>query len=430
MTHNKNIVLIWYTQKRIVNNLISYEKNPRKLSKLQEDNLKRSLEKFNLVEIPVIDTDNKIIAGHQRLKIMQLLGRGAEEIDVRVPNRKLTEEEYKSYLLTSNAVTGDWDFELLKEFDGDILKDVGFDEDILADIWDSPSDLSIDTADEAVEIQQIKHTDIQVGDTILLGNHKLVCGDSNDPNVVARLFNKDEKASMIYCDPIYNIDLDYDKGLGGKQNYGVAVNDKRSEEEYTDFLKKNISNALSVAHPNCHVFYWNTEQHIYILQNLYKELDIQNKRVCLWIKNGHNPTPKVAFNKCYEPCIYGTRGKPYLYSKEQSLTEVLNHEIGTGNESLDEINIWATKRLSSSEYQHATSKPPELHYKAIRRCTKPNDIIFDSFGGSGSTLIACEQLNRRAYIVELSPVFCELIIQKFKRITGKDVTIIKPHETT
>jgi DNA modification methylase len=148
----------------------------------------------------------------------------------------------------------------------------------------------------------------------------------------------------------------------------------------------------------------------------------------LWIKNGHNPTPQVAFNKCYEPCIYGTVGKPYLSKKEFGLTEVMNQDIGTGNELIDDVNIWTEKRVNSNELKHATQKPPELSHRAIRRCTKPNDIVLDSFAGSGSTLIACEQLKRRAYVVELEPIFCDLIIARYEKFTGNKAKVIRKHE--
>ncbi len=116
-----NISLGWTTEKRTVSALVPYEKNPRTLNPKQLDDLKKSLSRFNLVEIPAIDTENRILAGHQRLKVLQILGRGEEEIDVRVPNRPLTETEYKQYLITSNAVTGSWDFDLLKDFDVKVL---------------------------------------------------------------------------------------------------------------------------------------------------------------------------------------------------------------------------------------------------------------------------------------------------------------------
>jgi ParB-like chromosome segregation protein Spo0J len=121
--------LQWHTEKRIVNNLIPYEGNPRKMSEEQVKQLRRSLEKFNLVEIPAIDLDNKIIAGHQRLKIMQLLNRGNEEVDVRVPNRKLTDDEFREYNLRSNKNLGDWDFDELANYDENLLLEAGFSEE-------------------------------------------------------------------------------------------------------------------------------------------------------------------------------------------------------------------------------------------------------------------------------------------------------------
>jgi len=123
----KNKSLFWKTEKRKVSELIPYEHNPRKITPEQEKQLTKSLEKFNLAEIPAINTDNTIIAGHQRLKIMMALGRGDEYIDVRVPSRKLTEQELKEYNLRSNKNTAEWDFDILSNnFDEDMLKDIGF----------------------------------------------------------------------------------------------------------------------------------------------------------------------------------------------------------------------------------------------------------------------------------------------------------------
>ncbi len=419
--------LIWHTSKKVVNDLIPQTVNPRVISGKQMEDLKKNIQKMNLVEIPAIDLDGRILAGHQRVKALQLLGRGEELIDVRIPNRKLTDEESKRYLVASNALGGDWDYDLLKDFDINLLKDIGFDSEDLANIWDNDVSIKDEEFNEEEELKKITKPKTKLGDIILLGGHKLICGDSNNPEVLKKLFGE-EKTSMIYSDTIYNIDLDYDKGLGGKQSYGGHVEDKKTDEEYIEFLRKNMKSALTVVNKDCHIFYWNTEQQIWIIQTLYRELGISNKRVCLWVKNGHNPTPQVAFNKCYEPCIYGTIGSPYLSKKEQGLTEILNKEIGTGNESLDEVNLWATKRLSSKEYSHATSKPTDLHEKAIRRCTKPGDIILDSFGGSGSTLITAEQLKRKAYLVELEPVFCDLIVRRYEKFTGKKAQYITSYE--
>lgn len=118
--------LKWKTEKRKVDDLLPYEKNPRRIGTKEKMELERSIKKFGLVEIPAINTDNKIVAGHQRLKIMQLLGRGKDTIDVRVPNRKLTKQEFEEYLLRLNKNTGDFDFEILGELGEDLLREVGF----------------------------------------------------------------------------------------------------------------------------------------------------------------------------------------------------------------------------------------------------------------------------------------------------------------
>ncbi len=413
--------LLWHTAKRRVNDLVPWAKNPRTLSDKQLQDLKRSLKRFNLVEIPAIDTDNRIIAGHQRLKVLQLLGRGEEMVEVRVPNRKLTQKEYEEYLLTSNAVTGDWDFDKLKSFDIGVLLDIGFDETELANVWDQNLEAEDDGFEIEKELAKIKKPKAKLGDLYVLGPHRLVCGDATDPETLQKLFGND-RASMIYSDPVYNIGIDYNGGVGGKQSYGGTVNDHRSDEEYKTFLQKSLENALAVSKPDTHVFYWCDEAYIWLLQNLYRDLGIANKRVCLWVKNSQNPTPGAAFNKCFEPCVYGVRGKPYLTKGIDNLNEVLNKEVATGNRLIDDIldllNIWLVKRLSGDQYEHATAKPPTLHEKAIRRCTRPGDIILDSFAGSGSTLIAAEQLKRRAYVSELEPIFVDLIIRRYEKLTG------------
>lgn len=123
--------LEWRTEKRKVSDLVPYAKNPRQITETQFAQLKASLEKFNLVEIPAVDLDNQIIAGHQRLQIMRALGRGDDEIDVRVPNRKLTEDEFTEYNLRSNQNRGEWDMDVLSGLDLDLLKEIGFNMDEL-----------------------------------------------------------------------------------------------------------------------------------------------------------------------------------------------------------------------------------------------------------------------------------------------------------
>ena len=208
--------LIWHTESRRVDDLTPYEKNPRTLSDKQRRDLEVSITKFNLVEIPAINTNNTVIAGHARLKIMQALGRGQEEIEVRVPNRSLTKSEFEEYLLRSNQNTGSWDYELLKDFDTSFLLDIGFDEGDLSDIWDDVLEIDDDQFDEEKEIKKAEDTTIKTGDFFRLGNHYLLCGDSTKPETVKRVVGE-AKMDMAYVDIPYNIGLSYNKGVGGQK---------------------------------------------------------------------------------------------------------------------------------------------------------------------------------------------------------------------
>lgn len=421
--------LTWTTVQKRVDDLIPQEVNPRVITDKQMSDLKRSLKKFNLVEVPAVDKNGKILAGHQRIKALQLLGRGDETIDVRVPNRKLTKKESEEYLIASNKLGGDWDFDLLKSFDFDTLEFAGFDPIEIGKLLDIDKEVPEEEFDVEKELKKIKDPKTKIGDIIVLGNHRVLCGDSTDKENLKKLLGS-HKASMIYSDPVYNIDIDYDGGVGGKKDYGGNVNDTRSYDEYKQFLKDSMEAALNVSDKAVHVFYWCDQVYIGVVQELYRSLGVANKRVCLWLKNNQNPVPTVAFNKVYEPVVYGVRGKPYL-SDIKNLNEVLNKELGTGNSLLDEINdIWMAKRLAAKDYEHATSKPPQLHEKAIKRCTKPNDIILDSFLGSGSTLIAGESLGRRVYGCELEPAFCDLIVRRWEKLTGRKAVYEKDKGAT
>jgi DNA modification methylase len=373
----KNIKLEWHNEKRKVKDLIPYEKNPRILSPKQQDDLIKSFKRFNLVELPAIDLDGRIIAGHQRVRIMILLGRSDENIDVRMPNRKLTEEEYKEYLLRSNANVADWDYELLKSFDVDLLLEVGFDDIDMNAIWDNQLETEEDNFNPEEETKKIKNPKSKLGDLYKIGNYcTLLCGDSTLPETVKRLVGNHEM-DMVFPDPIYNLKYDYDKGLGEKSKYGGTVNDNKSYAEYKEFIKKTIVNALAVSKKDCHFFYWCDENYIGLFQELYRELGLINKRICHWLKNNQNPTPNAAFNKVTESCVYAVRGNPYLAPSVRNLNEILNKEVGTGNRLPDDVmdlfNIWLVKRIPANQYLHPTQKPVSVYEKVLRRCTKVSD---------------------------------------------------------
>jgi DNA modification methylase len=416
--------LSWHTETRIVSELVPNIKNPRTMSPKQIEDLKKSLQKFNLVEIPVIDTNNKVIAGHQRLMVLKLLGREQESIEVRVPNRKLSNQEYDQYLLSSNRIHGDWDWDILaRDFDIEMLSVSGFDDFDLSKVFDVHKETTDDKFDVEKEIKKAQNTKIKTGDIYQLGRHRLICGDSTDQNVVSILMDK-QKAHMVNDDVPFNINLSYESGVAGKKNqkdYGGTINDNKSDIEYTTFIRSLISNAKSVLHKDAHVLFWCDERYVWLFQTLYKELEINSKRLLIWIKNNSSPTPQSAFNKVTEFVVYGTLGSPYINPDIQDLNEIQNKETTTGNNLLHEIsNLILAKRLPAKEYLHPTQKSPMVHEKVLKRCTKANDVVLDLTAGSGSILVACEQLGRTAYVCELEPVFCQVIINRFKQVS--------PHE--
>ena len=437
--------LQWHTEQRKVKELIPYEKNPRTMSESERQHLTESLEKFGLAEIPAINTDGKIAAGHQRVAIMIALGRGEETIDVRIPNRKLTADEFREYLLRSNKNTGSWEWEGLKDFGIDELLKVGFEDEDLGFMWDDVTMLEEDGFDVAKEAAAIKTPKSKIGDMYRLGDHTLAVGDATRTEDVKKLMGGGV-ASMIYSDPPYNIGLDYNKGIstGGKykgqfegqkqrkdgnQKFpdlkykGFKLNDSKKVDDYSTFLNKTIQNGLDHTKEDAHIFYWCDENYIWLMQQLFSQNNLMLRRVCLWVKNNFNMTPQVAFNKVYEPCVYATKGKPFLNEKHKNLNELLNREIESGTQVQDEIqemiNIWLVKRDPAQDYEHPTQKPLSLHEKPLKRCTKVGDVVLDLFGGSGSTLIACEQLKRKCYTIEIDPIFADVIIKRWEKLTDR-----------
>jgi DNA modification methylase len=404
------------------------EYNPRKWDAKAEAGLRESMEKFGLVD-PIIvngapNRKNIVIGGHFRLHMAKKLG--ISQMPVVYVDLPDVEKE-KELNLRLNRNTGEWDFEILKSFDMEMLMDVGFDDADLSDIWNDSLEVDDDEFNVEKELEAIKNPITKTGDIYQLGRHVLVCGDSTDSAVIEKLTDQKE-VSMIYCDPPYNISLSYNNGIGTSGKYGgTHTNDNKSLEQYREFLKKTIENALSVAKSDYHIFYWCDQNYIGLLQDLYREIGITNRRVCLWIKNNSNLTPQIAFNKAYESCVYGSVGSPYL-SEQKNLNEILNKEVGTGNGALDDIldviDVWVAKRLAGQDYTHPTEKPITLHEKPLRRCTKIGDTVLDLMGGSGSTLISCEQMKRRCLTVEWEPIFCDLIVKRFEALTGEKAKLL------
>jgi DNA modification methylase len=373
--------------------------------------------------------ENIVIGGEQRIN--SYLDLGIKEVECMIPSRELTLEEEQKLNLRLNKNVGSWDLDLLKNFDLDTLLDVGFDDEYLNGIFDD-----VETLDDNYDVEKAKkeitEPRAKTGEIWQLGDHKLLVGDSTDLESVQRLMGTD-KADIVYEDSPYNIGLSYSKGIGGNgDKYGgsfTSKDDSKKDEDFFKFLEKSLEVAKQIAKTNCHYFYWCDSSNLWMLQTLYNKMEIENKRVCMWIKNNQNPTPKISFNKVYEPCVYGITGKPYLNSGIKNANEILNQEVTSGNQLHDEIqemfDIWMVKRDNVSEYLHPTQKPVTLNEKPFKRCSAPGHIIFSGFGGSGSDLIACEQLKRKWRGVEKDEIFATIIIDRWEKFTNQKATLCK-----
>lgn len=397
--------------------------NPRIHDRKAMDQLKESIKRFGMVDPIIINNApnrrNVVIGGHMRLKVLGELGHETvPAVQVCIPNV----EREKELNLRLNKNTGEWNYDLLKEFDLNMLLDVGFGDAELSTIWDDTLETEDDGFETEKELARIHRTDIKPGDMFRLGEHVLLCGDSTNSADVQRLVGTN-KIGFIIADPPYNIHLSYADGIGTKGKYGgTKTTDNKTDADYETFLRKTMENALAAALPDAHCSYWCDESYVWVVQKLFRELGLTNRRICFWVKNNASPTPQIAFSKATEPCVYATRGKPYLSPNLTNLNEILNKEVGAGGRAiedvLDVINLWLVKRLPANQYAHPTQKDPTLYEKTIRRCTKVGDPVLELFGGSGSTLIACQQLKRRAFAMEIDPVFVQLIINRYEILSN------------
>jgi len=415
----------WKNERRKVIDLLPADYNPRLLTEKEKEDLTESIKRFSTVEPVVINIgkrNNILIGGHARIVIYADLG--IEEIDVRVPNRELTIEEETELNLRLNKNTGSWDPIKLKDLSLDLLSDVGFDSQELSAMFDD-SKIINDKFDVEKEIKAARTTTVKSGEIYQLGSHRLMCGDSTLLDDVKKLMGGGF-ADIIYCDPPYNIGLDYNKGVGSAygndQAYGGEYrdgSDSKSEIDYSTFISATVENAIASAKKDAHVFYWCDQNYIHLLQEIFIKNKIKLRRVCLWIKNGMNLTPQFAFNKCYEPCVYGVKGRPHLHKTMTKMTEIMNSEVETGNIAYEQIkdiiDLWLVKR--DTGYLHPTQKPLSLHEKPLKRCGAPGQVVLDLFGGSGSTLMACDQLKLVNYSMEKDPIFCQVIINRYQKFT-------------
>lgn len=407
--------LVWHTVKRKVSELIPYQKNPRKISKQEQERLLESIKKFNLADIPGIDIDETLVWGHQRMKVLILLGRGEEEIDVRIPNRKLTEEEFKELNIRSNINNGDWDADILAEnFDTQLLEDCG-----LEDVEKLLATAAINTETEEKEIPARPSEPeciIQKGDVFSINGHRIICGDSTSPEDMGRLM-AGYKADMIFTDPPYNVKIDSIVNLGKTQHREfVQASGEMTEEEFTAFLTNAFNRMIECSKDGSIHYICMDWKHLYEIISAHRATTYEWKNLCVWVKdNGGMGT------------FYRSKHELVLVFKNGTAQHINNFELGqTGRYR---TNVWEyagansfTSRGKSSlgntvdvgdlKY-HPTVKPLDMVADAIIDCSFRGNNILDSFLGSGTTLIACEKTGRFCFGSELDPAYVQVSITRY-----------------
>lgn len=384
--------LKWETKKVKVKDLIELDINPRKISDAKKQKLIESLEKFNLAEIPAVNTDMQIIGGNQRVSALMMVGRGEEEIDVRVPNRKLTKKEVKEYAIISNTHAGEFDFEILEEwFVEDVnIEEIGF-EITGWDDWQTQLDkeLVVGVKEDDFDVPVGgSETDIVEGDIFEIGQHRLLCGSSTQADTWQRLMGQ-ELADLVITDPPYNMDYT------GKTKKALKIKgDKASDGDFYQFLYDFYTALGSYTKAGGAWYVWHADLEGANFRKAMADAGIMVKQCLIWVKNSM-VIGRQDYHWKHEPCLYGWKeGAAHGWYNDRRQTTVLNFDRPQRNA------------------EHPTMKPIPLIAYQMGNSSKADDIVADGFGGSGTTMVAAHQTKRRCRMMELDPRYTEVIVRR------------------
>ena len=401
MTQNRK--LEW----RSVSTLIPYARNSRTHSDEQIAQIEASIKEFGWTNPILIDGDNGIIAGHGRLSAARKLGH--EEVPV-IELKDLTETQRKAYIIADNrlALNAGWDNEMLTIELNELLADnfaldiLGFDPKELAALLEPDVVEGLTDEDAVPDIPDEPKT--KLGDIYQLGNHRLMCGDSTSIDAVDKLMP--ETANMIFTDPPYLMDFtggihgDGSKSFNAK--HGSIKNDKMSDKEGDDFLDAINSVITSKVDGAFYITFYRLGINKYFAS--MERTGLKCRSLVIWDKGNHTLS-NSDYMSMYEPMFYGW---------------VNNHKFYGGKNGMD---IWRIKRTAKNDL-HPTMKPVELVEKAVLDGSAINGIVLDLFGGSGTTIVACEKHNRHSRIMELDPKYCDVIVKRWEDFTGKKAMLV------
>ncbi|MEN4815747.1 site-specific DNA-methyltransferase [Bacillus velezensis] len=390
------------------------------------DALKKSIEQFGYID-PLIwnEKTGHLVGGHQRYKI--LMENKPKEITVSVVY--LNEDEEKALNIALNKISGDWDEYKLEQvllelkvanFDMSLT---GFsDEELLKTL---PSDTEIDTVEEDnfdvhKALDKIKEPETKYGDVWQLGRHILVCGDATKLEDVKKLMGEN-KAALIVTDPPYNVAVKSDSKKLNDDGHASILNDEMAAAEFDEFLRAVFTNYSYVMNDQAAIYVFHPSSFQIAFENEMRNAGMEIRSQCVWVKNAasfgwsqyryqHEPV-FYAYKKGYSPAWYGDRKQTTVW------------KAGLETEIPEPSTVWEISRGDVSKYVHPTQKPLELINIPIANSSKKGDIVLDFFGGSGSTLMTCEQTERQCRLLELDPYFCDVIKMRYQEATG-DVPVL------
>lgn len=371
-----------------ISGITPYHNNPRKNDDAVQY-VARSIREYGFKQPIVVDKNQVIIAGHTRWKAAQLLG--LTEVPVIVAD-DLSEDQAKQYRLADNKVAelAVWDFSALEEELGAI------DFDMSQFGFDAPEDFDSDAAisDDYEEGESIPQR-ASTGDIFVLGRHRLMCGDSTSKEDVQMLMGG-EIADLFLTDPPYNVDYT------GKTKEALKIqNDKVSDEQFSEFLFDAFSAADGVLKKGGVFYIWHSDTYGLFFRKACLDLGWKLRECLIWCKNAM-VLGRQDYQWRHEPCLYGWKdGGSHYWGSDRSQTTILEFD----------------KPLANKE--HPTMKPIELFGYQIKNSSRLNENVLDLFGGSGTTIIACEQIDRSCYTMELDPHYCDVIIHRWETLTGQ-----------
>jgi len=387
-----------------INDLQNDHKNARKRTDRSSKLIKESLQKFGAARSIVIDENNRILAGNGTIagakaagiKNLKVIETDGKEI-IAVKRTGLSEDEKVGLALADNRTSdlSEWDLNMLEELSQEHDLNPWFDNDDLKELLGETEVLPAEGLTDPDDVPEVPEEPItKQGDLYILGNHRLLCGDSTNIQHVEKLMDG-KKANLWLTDPPYNISYE-----GGSKKREQIKNDSMSDELFRVFLSDAYSAADSALESGSCFYIWHADTEGYNFRGAAKDIGWRVRQTLIWNKN-NSAFGRSDFHWKHEPCLYGWKeGSRHFWYNDRKQTTVLDFD-----------------RPSRSD-NHPTMKPVILMEYCIKNNTQANSIILDSFGGSGSTLIAAERLKRQAFLMELDPKYCDVIVKRWEDFTG------------